>query len=42
GAGAVVIEGIKVGDNCLIGAGSVIIRDVESNSKICGNPGRKI
>lgn len=42
GANAVIKQGIKIGSNVLIGAGSVVLNDVPDNSKIIGNPGRKI
>ncbi|WP_067149403.1 serine acetyltransferase [Pseudotamlana agarivorans] len=37
-----VIGGITIGDNCIIGAGSVVIKDVPANSTVVGNPGRII
>ncbi|NAS32246.1 sialic acid O-acetyltransferase [Flavobacteriaceae bacterium R38] len=41
GIGATVKSGpLKVGDNALIGAGSVIINDVQENCVIVGNPGK--
>ncbi len=42
GANSVIKQGIEIGDNVIIGAGSVIIENVRSNTKIVGNPGRKI
>ena len=42
GANATVIQNINIEDNSIIGAGSVIIKDVERNSKIVGNPGKLI
>jgi len=42
GMGARIIEGIKIGNNCLIGAGAVIIKDVPDNSVVVENPGRII
>lgn len=42
GANTFIKEGTTIGDNVIIEAGSVIIRDVESNNKIVGNPARKI
>lgn len=32
GANVVVCPGVKIGDNCVIGAGSVMIKDIPSNS----------
>ena len=42
GIGAAIIQGIKIGKWVVIGAGSVIIKDVPDYSVIVGNPGRKI
>ena len=33
---------ITIGDNCIIGAGAVVVKDVPSNSIVVGNPGRVI
>ena len=38
--GVSVADGIKIGDNCNIGIGSVVIKNVESNKKCFGNPAR--
>ena len=42
GTGASVIPGITIGANCLIAAGSVVVRDVPGNSLVMGNPARVI
>jgi len=42
GAGAKVLGAIKIGTNTRIGAGSVVVRDVEENSTVVGIPGRVI
>lgn len=43
GIGATIMTGIgEVGKGSLIGAGSVVIRKVEPNTTIVGNPGRVI
>ena len=39
GAGARILGNIRVGDNCRVGAGSVVLRDVPDNSTIVGVPG---
>jgi serine O-acetyltransferase len=39
GAGAKVLGNITVGDNCRIGAGSVVLRPVPPNSTVVGVPG---
>lgn len=36
--GAIVVGGITIGDNALIAAGSVVIRDVPTNCMVAGNP----
>lgn len=42
GANVVVCPGVTIGDNCVIGAGSVVVRDIPSNSFAAGNPCRVI
>ena len=39
GGGAKVLGNIHVGDNCRVGAGSVVVRDVPPDSTIVGVPG---
>jgi len=41
GIGVSIIQGIKIGKWCTIGAGAVIIKDVTDGATIVGNP-RKI
>ena len=41
-ANAVLIGGIKVGDNAVIGAGSVVLHDVPDNAVVAGNPAKII
>jgi serine O-acetyltransferase len=36
----VIILGKKIGKNCVIGAGSVVIKDIPDNSVVVGNPAR--
>jgi len=38
----VILPGVKIGRNSIIGAGSVITKDVPSNVKVMGNPARII
>ncbi len=40
GANAVVLPGITIGDNVVIGAGSVVTKDIPSNVVAAGNPCR--
>lgn len=42
GSGSRIINGIEVGNQSLIGLGSNVIRSVPDNSKVVGNPARKI
>jgi sugar O-acyltransferase (sialic acid O-acetyltransferase NeuD family) len=41
GIGSSIIPGISIGENCIIGAGSVVIRDCNSHSVYFGNPAAK-
>lgn len=40
GAGVIVVPGITIGDNVVIGAGSVVTKDIPSNVIAVGNPCR--
>jgi acetyltransferase-like isoleucine patch superfamily enzyme len=40
GAGAVVLPGIRIGARALVGAGSVVTRDVGADAVVFGNPAR--
>ena len=42
GAGAKVLGAITVGSNTRIGAGSVVLRDVDADSTVVGVPGRVV
>lgn len=42
GTGALIMDGVTLGDGCIIGAHSVITKDVEPYSVVAGVPGRKI
>ena len=39
---AIITRGVTIGDNVVIGAGSVVTKDCEPNSVYAGNPARKI
>jgi len=41
-SGCVISAGVKIGQNSVIGANSVILKDVEANSFYAGNPAKKI
>lgn len=40
GAGVVVVPGVTIGDNTVVGAGSVVTRDLPANAVAAGNPCR--
>jgi len=42
GSGATLLCGITVGENALIGAGSVVTKNVPPNSVVAGNPARVV
>ncbi|MDE6415605.1 MAG: sugar O-acetyltransferase [Duncaniella sp.] len=42
GAKVSVLPGVTIGDNCVIGAGSVVNKDIPANSLAVGNPCRVI
>ena len=42
GAGATILPGVTVGENAVVGAGSIVTRDVEDNTVVAGNPARVV
>ena len=42
GAGAVILPGVTVGENSIVGAGSVVTKDVPANTVVAGNPAKFI
>lgn len=42
GGNVVVLPGVTIGDNCVIGAGSVVVKDIPSNTLAVGNPCRVV
>lgn len=38
GGNVVIVAGVEIGDNTVIGAGSVVVRDIPPNSVAVGNP----
>ena len=42
GMNAIVLNGVEIGDNVIIGAGSVVSRDCPSNSVYAGNPAKYV
>ncbi|MEK7592364.1 MAG: acyltransferase [Patescibacteria group bacterium] len=42
GAGAVILPGITIGENAMVGAGAVVTKDVPDNTTVIGNPAHEI
>jgi len=42
GIGAIIMPGITIGDQVIVGAGSVVVKDVPNNCIVAGNPARII
>lgn len=42
GAGAIILAGVGIGRECVIGMGSVVIRNVPDHATVVGNPARII
>ena len=42
GAHAMILKGVTIGDNSIVGAGAVVTKNVEANTIVAGNPARKI
>jgi maltose O-acetyltransferase len=42
GGGALILPGVTIGDDAIIGAGSVVTRDVAAGATVAGNPARPI
>lgn len=42
GGSVTILPGVTIGDNCVIGAGSVVTKDVEANTVVGGNPAKVI
>ena len=40
GSGATILSKVSIGENAIVGAGSVVTRDVPANTIIAGNPAR--
>lgn len=42
GAHAIILGGITIGDGAIVGAGTVVLHDVEKNTVVAGNPAKII
>lgn len=42
GANTIILAGVKIGEHVVIGAGSVVIKDIPSYSVVLGNPARVV
>ncbi|QBF31589.1 sugar O-acetyltransferase [Thalassococcus sp. S3] len=42
GGGAIIMPGVTIGDRAIVGAGSVVTRDVPSGATFVGNPARAV
>ena len=42
GVNTIIMCGIRIGDNCVIGAGTIVTKDVPSNCILAGNPAKII
>ena len=40
GGGAIILPGVTIGDDAIIGAGSIVTRDVPAGATVVGNPAR--
>jgi len=42
GANTVILSGVELGDDCIVGAGAVVSKSIQSGSVACGNQAQVI
>ncbi|MGO3801507.1 MAG: acetyltransferase [Fusobacterium sp.] len=42
GTNSCIIQGLEIGENVILGAGSVVVKNIEDNCVVVGNPAKKI
>ena len=42
GASSIILPGVRIGENSIIGSGSIVTKDIPRNSVVAGNPARVI
>ena len=42
GAGSIILSGIRIGKGAIVGAGSIVTKDVKPNTLVYGNPAKEI
>lgn len=42
GCNVTIIGGVHIGDNVMVGAGSVVVKDIPDNCVVAGNPAKII
>jgi maltose O-acetyltransferase len=42
GFGSIVLKGVTIGDEAIVGAGSVVTRDVPNRAVVAGNPAQQL
>lgn len=42
GRDVTILKGVSIGDNCIIGLGSIVTKDIPDNSVVCGVPAKVV